>query len=115
VQFMATKNTVKPLTLWERFDQKSRFFNYFSIIFIPRVSHVEEQAVRNLIEKFSANKSRLMKEFLFNDPDKTGKKNKIITLKEQNRCFRYSLNLSLINFFFMAELHFLHERMQVNV
>ncbi len=40
-----------------------------------RVSYVEEQAVRNLIEKFTANKSRLMKEFLHKDPNKTGKKN----------------------------------------
>ncbi len=41
-------------------------------ILLSRVSHVEEQAVRNLIEKFSANKSRLMKEFLLKDPEKTG-------------------------------------------
>ncbi len=38
-----------------------------------RVSYVEEQAVRNLIDKFSANKSRLMKEFSMKDPNKTGK------------------------------------------
>ncbi|CAF1555379.1 unnamed protein product [Adineta steineri] len=55
VQFMATKTTVKPLTLWER------------------VSFVEEQALRNLMEKFSSNKSRLMKEFLIKDPSKTGR------------------------------------------
>ena len=39
-----------------------------------RVSHIEEQAVRDLMEKFSANQSRLMKEFLLKDPDKTGKR-----------------------------------------
>ncbi|CAF1537606.1 unnamed protein product, partial [Adineta ricciae] len=55
VQFMATKTTIKPLTLWER------------------VSYVEEQALRNLLEKFSANKSRLMKEFLLKDPNRTGR------------------------------------------
>ncbi|CAF4787772.1 unnamed protein product [Rotaria socialis] len=55
VQFLATKNTVKPLTLWER------------------VSHVEEQALRNLMEKFSANQSRLMKEFRLKDPHQSGR------------------------------------------
>lgn len=39
-----------------------------------RVSHIEEQAVRDLMEKFSANQSRLMKEFLSKDPDKIGKR-----------------------------------------
>ncbi|CAM4779520.1 unnamed protein product [Rotaria magnacalcarata] len=51
VQFLATKNTVKPLTL---------------------VSHVEEQALRNLMEKFSANQCRLMKEFRLKDPHQSG-------------------------------------------
>ncbi|CAF1124254.1 unnamed protein product [Rotaria sp. Silwood1] len=55
VQFMATKNTVRPLTVWER------------------VSYVEEQALRNLMEKFSANKSRLMKEFRVKDPHQSGR------------------------------------------
>ncbi|CAF1128119.1 unnamed protein product [Rotaria sordida] len=54
VQFMGTKHTVKPLTIWER------------------VSYVEEQALRNLLEKFSANKSRLMKEFRLKDPHQAG-------------------------------------------
>lgn len=39
---------------------------------LSRVSHVEEQAIRNLNEKFTANKSRLMKEFTSLDPDNTG-------------------------------------------
>ena len=39
-----------------------------------RVSYIEEQAVRNLVEKFSANQNRLMKEFLLKDPNKTGEK-----------------------------------------
>lgn len=39
-----------------------------------RVSHIEEQAVRDLMEKFSANQSRLMKEFLLKDPERTGKR-----------------------------------------
>jgi hypothetical protein len=47
-----------------------------------RVSHVEEQALQNLFEKFSANKSLLMKEFLLKDSNKTGKKNRIYTLKK---------------------------------
>jgi hypothetical protein len=46
-------------------------------ISFDRVSYVEEQALRNLLEKFSANKSRLMKEFLIKDPNKTGKKNEL--------------------------------------
>lgn len=50
-----------------------------SLFFKNRVSHVEDQAVRNLIEKFSSNKSRLMKEFLLKDPNKTGKKLIFIT------------------------------------
>lgn len=45
----------------------------FCFIFINRVSHVEEQAFRNLNEKFTANKSRLMKEFRLKDPNVTGK------------------------------------------
>jgi hypothetical protein len=45
----------------------------FDHSFITRVSHVEEQAIRNLVEKFSANKSRLMKEFTIMDPHNTGK------------------------------------------
>lgn len=55
VQFMATKATVKPLTLWER------------------VSYVEDQAVKSLLEKFSANQNRLMKEFITKDTDQTGR------------------------------------------
>jgi hypothetical protein len=46
-------------------------------ISFDRVSYVEEQALRNLLEKFSANKSRLMKEFLIKDPNKTGKKDEL--------------------------------------
>jgi hypothetical protein len=41
-------------------------------MFYFRVSHVEEQALRDLIEKFSANKSILMKEYLLKDPNRTG-------------------------------------------
>ena len=37
-----------------------------------RVSYVEEQAVKRLLEKFSANENRLMKEFLAKDTNKTG-------------------------------------------
>jgi hypothetical protein len=43
------------------------------VLFICRVSYVEDQAIQNLAEKFSANKSRLMKEFTLIDPENTGK------------------------------------------
>lgn len=36
------------------------------------MSYVEEQAIKNLLEKFTVNKSRLMKEFLQVDKKKTG-------------------------------------------
>ncbi|CAF3894546.1 unnamed protein product [Adineta steineri] len=55
IQFMATRATHKTLTLWER------------------VSYVEDQAIQNLAEKFSVNKSRLMKEFALVDPANTGR------------------------------------------
>ncbi|CAF1453730.1 unnamed protein product [Rotaria magnacalcarata] len=55
VQFISTKASQKSLTLWER------------------VSYVEEQAIKNLIEKFSVNKSFLMKEFLQVDKKRTGR------------------------------------------
>ncbi|UJR31789.1 hypothetical protein I4U23_019267 [Adineta vaga] len=54
VQFMSTRSSHKTLTLWER------------------VSYVEDQAIQNLTEKFSANKSRLMKEFQLVDQENTG-------------------------------------------
>ncbi|UJR14899.1 hypothetical protein I4U23_001883 [Adineta vaga] len=73
VQFMATKTTIKPLTLWER------------------VSYVEEQALRNLLEKFSANKSRLMKEFQLIDPKRTGR----ISLNEWCDIVTHVLDLKL--------------------
>jgi hypothetical protein len=38
-----------------------------------RVSYIEDQAIQNLLEKFTANKNRLMKEFSVLDPDNTGK------------------------------------------
>jgi hypothetical protein len=38
-----------------------------------RVSYVEEQAIQNLLEKFTANKNRLMKEFAVFDRNNTGK------------------------------------------
>ncbi|CAF4950538.1 unnamed protein product, partial [Rotaria sp. Silwood1] len=53
VQFISTKSSHKSLTLWER------------------VSYIEEQAIKNLIEKFSVNKNRLMREFALVDRRKT--------------------------------------------
>jgi hypothetical protein len=47
--------------------------------FFFRVSYVEEQAIKNLIEKFTANKNRLMKEFTIADIENTGRiKKKLI-------------------------------------
>lgn len=40
-----------------------------------RVSNVEDQALQNLVEKFTANKSRLMKEFALVDVENTGNVN----------------------------------------
>lgn len=72
VQFISTKASQKSLTLWERLVIKKIYdkINYF--IFRFRVSYVEEQAIKNLLEKFTVNKSRLMKEFLQVDKKKTG-------------------------------------------
>ncbi len=74
VQFMATKSTIKPLTLWERFVEQN-IKNIEDLFLIIRVSFVEEQALRNLFDKFSANKSRLMHEFLLKDQNRTGRIN----------------------------------------
>ncbi len=72
VEFMATRSSQKSLTLWERLIIKIILYHRF-VVFFCRVSYVEEQAIKNLIEKFSANKSRLMKEFTNFDPENTGK------------------------------------------
>ena len=71
VQFMATRNAHKTLTLWERFVRKGEILLESMGDF--RVSYVEEQAIHNLTEKLTANKSRLMKEFAVLDPQNTGK------------------------------------------
>ncbi|CAF1083754.1 unnamed protein product [Rotaria sordida] len=55
VQFVSTKSSHKSLTLWER------------------VSYVEEQAIQNLLEKFSVNQNRLIREFAVVDRKKTGR------------------------------------------
>ncbi|CAF0887943.1 unnamed protein product [Adineta ricciae] len=55
VQFMSTRTSQRTLTLWER------------------VSYVEDQAIKNLAEKFTANKSRLMHEFQLFDVQNTGR------------------------------------------
>ena len=39
-----------------------------------RISYVEEQAIKALLEKFNVNRDRLMKEFILLDPTKTGTK-----------------------------------------
>ena len=49
-----------------------RFEPKLSFLFHVRVSYVEEQALKNLVEKFSANKSRLLEVFVRHDPDQTG-------------------------------------------
>ncbi len=73
IQFMATRASHKALTLWERLVMNIRFVRNSFGLFICRVSYVEDQAIQNLAEKFSANKSRLMKEFALIDPENTGK------------------------------------------
>lgn len=70
VQFMSTRNAHKTLTLWERFVWKGEILLECMGDF--RVSYVEEQAIHNLIEKLTANKNRLMKEFVLLDPQNIG-------------------------------------------
>ena len=50
----------------------ARFRVRVSNVASRRVSYVEEQAMKNLIEKFTANKSQLMEEFKRRDPKHTG-------------------------------------------
>lgn len=55
----------------ENTNEKKQRKSFF--IYSNRVSYVEDQAVKNLLEKFSANQSRLIKEFSTKDPNQTGK------------------------------------------
>ena len=73
VEFMATRSSQKSLTLWERLVIKIILYHRFIVVLFCRVSYVEDQALKDLIEKFTANKSRLMKEFTIFDPENTGK------------------------------------------
>ena len=54
---------------------------------------MKEQALRDLHEKFSANKSRLMKEFLLKDPDKTGKSAYLFTIHRLTNCHLLYLDI----------------------
>ncbi|CAF0731861.1 unnamed protein product [Didymodactylos carnosus] len=73
VQFMVTKASTRPITIWER------------------VSRVEGDALHNLLKKFYANETLLMKEFEQHDPHKTGE----ISLNEWCDIVTNVLNLKL--------------------
>lgn len=54
-------------------DEPTLDSNHYAFFYLhARVSYVEEQALKNLVEKFSANKSRLLEVFVRHDPDQTG-------------------------------------------
>ena len=70
-----------------------------------RVSHVEEQALRDLHEKFSANKSRLMKEFLLKDPNKTGKSAYLFTIYRLTNCHLFHSSTKKLKVFHSNKSH----------